>query len=700
MHLKLAKEIPYDEWLKYLTHTMTKVHETVYKKKKSLNKKLTVLLERAKIENTDTTTPPIKEQKFVTNLSSKTFSKEEMDLLEQGLNFTPKPSKIPLLDIVADIETAIKYQSESVKQDIRKVAKPLVRAAKTSNRGPLKQQSSNNVLKTLKEKDCVYTKSDKGRDIVIMDQGEYMNRMRDTLESNGFREMGKSPLPGMISDSKKILKLIEEEFGRNIKVKLMVPNPRVPKLYGNPKTHKPGNKMRPVISNIDAPTSTIAQWLVEEFKQYEPPENSQVTNSYDFSAKIKDLTVGDNENMVSFDVEMLFPSVPIPETVEIVSEWLKNVEPDSKKRNVYIKAIKLCMKYNCCQFDGKFYKSDRGTSMGDPLSPPLANIFLSHLETRLKRNNMLPRVWWRFMDDVYAIINKHDDQKWLQILNDQYSSINFTIEVEKNGSLPFLDLNITRLPNGKLDLAIYRKPTNVPRYIPAKSHCPVQHKKAAFNSMIFRMCQLPLSKENFNKERDYLYHTAIVNGYQKSMVDNMVTKHSKTARKNQLTSMFNTKKDREVRRVKFHFAPEITNKLKSILKKHEMQMVFGSVGKLKDIIGSTKDKTEDIKKAGIYEITCEDCSLRYYGQTKRNIDTRYKEHSAAIKFNRPEISSVAAHVLNCGHYNLTKNNLRLVKNVTNPHQLDAYESIFMHLNGDELMNTMDAPIRSPLIAML
>lgn len=266
--------------------------------------------------------------------------------------------------------------------------------------------------------------------------------------------------------------------------------------------------MRPVISNIDAPTSTIAQWLVDEFKQFDPPENSQVTNSYDFANKIEDLTIEDNEIMVSFDVEMLFPSVPIPETIELVSEWLKKVEPNPKRRKLYIKAVKLCMKYNCCQFDEKFYKSERGTSMGNPLSPFLSNFFLGYLETNLKRKNTLPRVWWIYVDDIYAIIGMYEDQKWLDIVNQQYQSINFTIEKEKNGSLPFLDLNITRLPNGKVDLAIYRKPTNVPRYIPAESHCPIQHKKAAFNSMTFRMCQLPL--------------------------DNMVAKHSKMVRKNQL----------------------------------------------------------------------------------------------------------------------------------------------------------------------
>jgi len=35
---------------------------------------------------------------------------------------------------------------------------------------------------------------------------------------------------------------------------LKVQNPELPKLYELPKIHKPGNSMRPIVSNIRAPT--------------------------------------------------------------------------------------------------------------------------------------------------------------------------------------------------------------------------------------------------------------------------------------------------------------------------------------------------------------------------------------------------------------------------------------------------------------
>ena len=45
-------------------------------------------------------------------------------------------------------------------------------------------------------------------------------------------------------------------------------NPIIPKVYGLPKIHKTGNKMRPIVSNIGAPTHKLAKWLVKRFEYF------------------------------------------------------------------------------------------------------------------------------------------------------------------------------------------------------------------------------------------------------------------------------------------------------------------------------------------------------------------------------------------------------------------------------------------------
>lgn len=67
---------------------------------------------------------------------------------------------------------------------------------------------------------------------------------------------------------------------------------------------------------------------------------------------------------------------------------------------------------------------------------------MADFKISLKKQNLLPRVWLRYVYDVFAIIPKDDSQKTLDILNNQLDSIDLICEPENNGTLPFIDVNI------------------------------------------------------------------------------------------------------------------------------------------------------------------------------------------------------------------------------------------------------------------
>ena len=188
------------------------------------------------------------------------------------------------------------------------------------------------------------------------------------------------------------------------------------------------------------------------------------------------------------------------------------VNIDDDKRQIYIQAARLCMNHNYFQFREKMYKVEFGTNMGNPLSPIIADLFMSFLEVNLKNQNLLPRVWHRYVDDVWAVIDKNEIENMLDILNKQFESINFTYETEKDGEIPFLDLLIRRI-DSKLEFAVYHKPTSTMRTITNDSFCPIQHKLAAYHSMVHRMCRLPLNIVNFRNECNHIKETARVNGF-------------------------------------------------------------------------------------------------------------------------------------------------------------------------------------------
>jgi len=168
--------------------------------------------------------------------------------------------------------------------------------------------------------------------------------------------------------------------------------------------------------------------------------------------------------------------------------------------------------------------------MGNPLSPLIAELFMSNFEITLKNENLLPRFWMRYVDDVCAIVKKDKVPETLNILNSRYETIKFTHEIEQNGRLPFLDLGLERVDNN-IEVAIYHKPTSTKRTITNDSNCPIQHKLAAYHSMAHRLCRLPLNVKNYKKEYDRIMETARINGFKSDIVDKIIYKHAKKVKK-------------------------------------------------------------------------------------------------------------------------------------------------------------------------
>ena len=76
--------------------------------------------------------------------------------------------------------------------------------------------------------------------------------------------------------------------------------------------------------------------------------------------------------------------------------------------------------------------------MESPLSPVVANLFMTTLEEcALERFSPRPSTWFRFVDDVFSIVKKAAVHRFLRHLNDQHASIQFTMELEEDGKLPF-----------------------------------------------------------------------------------------------------------------------------------------------------------------------------------------------------------------------------------------------------------------------
>ncbi|XP_068200612.1 uncharacterized protein [Palaemon carinicauda] len=88
-------------------------------------------------------------------------------------------------------------------------------------------------------------------------------------------------------------------------------------LYGNVKTHKQGNPLRPIISQFPTLTYQLAKRLNTILTPY-VPDCYCVASSAEFLERIKDVR---GEGVIaSMDIESLFTNVPVDETIDLITD--------------------------------------------------------------------------------------------------------------------------------------------------------------------------------------------------------------------------------------------------------------------------------------------------------------------------------------------------------------------------------------------
>ena len=127
------------------------------------------------------------------------------------------------------------------------------------------------------------------------------------------------------------------------------------------------------------------------------------------------------------------------EAIEVCADLLfKKLElPVNRETFVTLAEIASC-NVIMSTHDG-YYKQIDGLAMGSPPAPHLANGWMSQFDHAIKNDSPL---YARYMDDILYGIQSEEIQNRLNDINDLHPALKFTIEREKNDSIPFLDMRI------------------------------------------------------------------------------------------------------------------------------------------------------------------------------------------------------------------------------------------------------------------
>ena len=339
--------------------------------------------------------------------------------------------------------------------------------------------------------------------------------------------------------------------------------------------------------------------------------------------------------------------------------------------------------------------------MGSPLGQTLANLFLAYHEEKWLNDcpiQFRPKYYKRYVDDVFLMFEERSHvKKFLRYMNSRHANINFTVEEEVNGSLPFLDIIITRC-EGKLTTSIYRKKTFSGVYVNYNSFLPRDYKRGLMSTLLHRAYTICSDYDKLHQEIGRLKTIWQKNSFPLSFIDRCIKKFlDKLFVKRDTPKPTSSKKEVLI-------CTEFLGKI-SIQMKKKLQQIFRECGKgihLRIVFKSSnrlrsgfsfKDSLPiSMDSHLLYQYTCDMCNHVYLGETRRHYQVRVFDHLGisiktdnGLAYNVKSATAVRKHSHDLGHASGAEN-FKIVGHASNKYHLLLKEALLIQVVKPTIIN--------------
>ena len=540
------------------------------------------------------------------------------------------------------------------------------------------QKSPRNLLLTkkyLKEHELVAIPFDKGVGLCIMKKTTYKEKLDDILKLDQFVKLEKprkNSKDFIIKEEERIndelVSLRDEgKITEELMKELKSIGGQPPRLYGLAKVHKTVVPTRPVLSMPGSPYHNIAVKVTNWLSAI--PESKNQCSSKKIADQLKDIALEEEEILISFDVVSLYTNVPVLEAIQVAADRLYcgEFETPPVDKNTFIALLKLaCTNIIMSTHDGYYCQKD-GLAMGSPPAPLLANIWLKKREPVIRDD---AKLFERYMDDIIRSIRADAVEEKLKQINGLHGNLKFTMELEQEGKIPFLDMLLIR-KNNKITSTWYCKPTDTGLVMNFHALAPKRYKKSVvsgFVHRIFRACSSwILFTESLEKAKSILEKNQYPPQFYDPIIEETIVKLSQQ-------NVVTEEKKEEVQQkhmVILQYRGTTTDQfVKQLNRCGAPVQVILTLRKLKTFLPSLKPIVPQLLKSRvIYKIDCPRCHACYVGKTCRHLQTRFGEHKT--KKSQP----VYKHFRECGVGKACVDNIEVLTTV---------------IKGGVLLSTMEA----------
>ena len=244
------------------------------------------------------------------------------------------------------------------------------------------------------------------------------------------------------------------------------------------------------------------------------------------------------------------------------------------------------------------------------------------------------------MDDTCATLPQDLVDPFHEHLNSIDPHIQFTVERESKGQLPFLDVLLTREENGTISTEVYRKPTHTDQYLAFDSHHPTAHKRAVVGTLMGQAETLSSSGVSRVQEEKRILDSLRRNGYPTAFIRKHTLPQQGQRSEEQATQAS----------VTIPYIHGLSQSIRRVLSSLTIKVTFCPLQTLRQELVHPKDPIPEWQRKGVvYSVPCNECSRAYIGQTGRSLDHRIADHRRALRNGDEAASALAEHMFTAGH---------------------------------------------------
>ncbi|CAF1347934.1 unnamed protein product, partial [Didymodactylos carnosus] len=245
------------------------------------------------------------------------------------------------------------------------------------------------LLDKQKNKEVVFRQTDKSKVFHLDTPSNYARKSDDYMaKTDAYTEISEHPLKQMIDSTNKLLRdlLGQKRIPASVFEKLKPPQDcELPHLYYNPKDHKPGVPLRPIVAGIKSPITPISKYLDKTlrpiFEKY--TQHYTLQNTYVFLNHLDRHPMTDDTILATFDITDLYTMIPQKESIMALCRFLAKCGK-SKINNISIdtfaKLSRHVLDNAYFAYENRLFKQIKGGPMGFAITQILADVYMFEWE--------------------------------------------------------------------------------------------------------------------------------------------------------------------------------------------------------------------------------------------------------------------------------------------------------------------------------